>query len=210
MFEAILKRGLLLTITVLVVCVLGMIAVLRIPVQMIPDLEVRTVTVRTKWPGATPQDVEKEILVEQEEFLRNVPGLQRMISTAETGYARIALEFPFGVDINETLIRVNNALSQVSSYPITVREPRIYASSFSSNSFMYFRVAPLPGNPRGVDMDMIRDYVEDNVRTRMERVRDVSEVRVYGGAEDPSGCRAAGRARTHPQRRARRCSCSQP
>ena len=80
MFEAILKRGLLLTITVLVVCVLGMIAVLRIPVQMIPDLEVRTVTVRTKWPGATPQDVEKEILVEQEEFLRNVPGLQRMIS----------------------------------------------------------------------------------------------------------------------------------
>ena len=53
MFEAILKRGLLLTITVLVVCVLGIVAVLRIPVQMIPDLEVRTVSVRTSWPGAT-------------------------------------------------------------------------------------------------------------------------------------------------------------
>ncbi len=183
MFEAILKRGVLLTVTILVVCVLGMVAVLRMPVQMIPDLEVRTVTVRTQWPGATPQDVEKEVLVEQEEFLRNVPGLQRMISTAQTGYARIALEFPFGVDVNETLIRVSNALSQVSSYPITVREPRIYASSFSSNAFMFFRVAPLPGNPRGVDMDMIRDYVEDHVRTRMERVPDVSEVRVYGGAE---------------------------
>jgi multidrug efflux pump subunit AcrB len=183
MFEAILKRGLLLTVTVLVLCVLGMIAVLRIPVQMIPDLEVRTVSVRTKWPGATPQDVEKEILIEQEEYLRNIPGLQRMYSTAQTGSARIALEFPFGVDMNKTLIRVNNALSQVSSYPITVREPRIYASSFSSNSFMYFRVAPLPGNPRGVDMDMIRDYVEDHVRTRMERVHDVSEVGVWGGAE---------------------------
>ena len=183
MFEAILKRGLLLTITVLVVCVLGLVAVLRIPVQMIPDLEVRTVTVRTYWPGATPQDVEKEILVEQEEHLRNVPGLQRMISTAQTGYARIALEFPFGVDINETLIRVNNALSQASAYPISVREPRIYASSFSSNSFMYFRVAPLPGNPRGIDMDMIRDYVEDHVRTRMERVPGVSQVGVWGGAE---------------------------
>ena len=176
MFEAILKRGMLLTITVLVVCVLGMVAVLRIPVQMIPDLEVRTITVRTQWPGATPQDVEKEVLVEQEEFLRNVPGLQRMISTAQTGSARIALEFPFGVDINESLIRVSNALSQVPSYPINVREPRIYASSFSSNAFMYFRVAPLPGNPRGVDMDMIRDFVEDHVRTRMERVPDVSEI----------------------------------
>jgi multidrug efflux pump subunit AcrB len=182
-FEAILKRGMLLTIAVLVVCVLGLVAVLRIPVQMIPDLEVRTITVRTSWPGATPQDVEKEILIEQEEFLRNVPALQRMVSTAETGYARIELEFPFGVDINETLIRVNNALSQVPSYPITVREPRIYASSFSSNSFMYFRVSPLPGNPRGVDMDMIRDFVEDHVRTRMERVRGVSQVGVWGGAE---------------------------
>jgi len=183
MFEAILKRGILLTIAVLVVCVLGIAAVLRIPVQMIPDLEVRTVTVRTQWPGATPQDVEKEIVIEQEEYLRNVPNLQRMISTAETGSARIGMEFPFGVDINETLIRVNNALSQVSSYPVTVREPRIYASSFSSNSFMYFRVAPLPGNPRGIDMDMIRDYVEDFVRTRMERVPGVSEVGVWGGAE---------------------------
>jgi len=183
MFEAILKRGILLTITVLVVCVLGLVAVLRIPVQMIPDLEVRTISVRTQWPGATPQDVEKEILIEQEEYLRNVPGLQRMTSTAQSGYARIEMEFPFGVDINETLIRVNNALSQVSSYPATVREPRIYASSFSSNSFMYFRVAPLPGNPRGVDMDMIRDYVEDHVRTRMERVPGVSEVGVWGGAE---------------------------
>ena len=183
MFEAILKRGLLLTIVVLVVCVLGLVAVLRIPVQMIPDLEVRTVSVRTSWPGATPQDVEKEILIEQEEFLRNVPGLQRMISTADTGSARIELEFPFGIDINETLVRVNNALSEVPSYPATVREPRIYASSFSANSFMFFRVKPLPGNPRGVDMDMIRDYVEDHVRTRMERVPGVSSVGVWGGAE---------------------------
>ena len=145
MFEAIVKRGLLLTITVLVVCVLGTLAVLRIPVQMIPDLEVRNITVRTIWPGATPQDIEKEILIEQEEYLRDVPGLQRMVSTASTGAARVRLQFPFGTDINQTLVRVSNALSQVSSYPLSVREPRIYASSFSSNAFMFFRVAPLPG-----------------------------------------------------------------
>ena len=54
----------------------GVMAALRIPVQMIPDLEVRTITVRTSWPGATPQDIEKEILIEQEEYLRNIPSLQ--------------------------------------------------------------------------------------------------------------------------------------
>ena len=183
MFEGIVKRGTLMTVTVLIVSVLGLVAAYRIPVQMIPDLEVRTVTVRTAWPGATPQDVEKEILIEQEEYLRTIPSLQQITAQASFGQARIELEFPFGVDLNETLIRVNNALTQVPEYPLNVDEPRIYATSFSSNSFMYFRVAPLPGNPRGLDMDLMKDFLEDHVRTRMESVAGVSEVRVGGGAE---------------------------
>ena len=183
MFEAIVKRGTLMTVIILIVSVLGVMAALRIPVQMIPDLEVRTITVRTSWPGATPQDIEKEIVIEQEEYLRSIPGLQRIISSSSFGRASIELEFPFGIDLNETLINVNNALSQVPSYPLNVDEPRIYATSFSSNSFMYFRVAPLPGNPRMLDMVLMQDFIDDHVRTRMETVPGVSLVNVYGGAE---------------------------
>jgi multidrug efflux pump subunit AcrB len=171
------------TVTVLIVCVIGVVAAMRISVQMIPDLDVRTVTVRTTWPGATPQDVEKEILIEQEEFLRNIPSLERLVANASFGQASIELEFPYGVDINETLIRVSNALNQVPSYPNNVDEPRVYATSFSSNSFMYFRVAPLPGNPRDLDMVLMQDFLKDNVQTRMESIPGVSQVRVYGGAE---------------------------
>ncbi|MGD8310564.1 MAG: efflux RND transporter permease subunit, partial [Chromatiales bacterium] len=182
-FEALARRGTLMTVIVGVVCVLGLVAALRIPIQMIPDLEVRTITVRTSWPGATPQDIEQEILIEQEEYLRSIPSLHRMISTASSGQARIELEFPYGVDISDTLIRVNNALSQVPSYPLNVDQPRIFAEAFSSNSFMYFRVTPVDGNPRGLDMDMMRDFVDDNVRTRMENVPGVSRVELWGGAE---------------------------
>jgi multidrug efflux pump subunit AcrB len=180
--EGAIRRGTLLAIGVLIVCVFGVLAVLRVPVQMIPDLEVRVITVRTAWPGATPQDVEKEVLIEQEEYLRSVPALQRMVSNATMGEATIELEFPFGVDLNEALIRVNNALSQVPSYPENVDEPRLYTTSFSSNSFIYFRVSPLPGNPKGVDMNMMRDFVDDNVRTFLERVPGVSQVDIGGGA----------------------------
>ncbi|MEL7023806.1 MAG: efflux RND transporter permease subunit [Pseudomonadota bacterium] len=183
MFEKIIERGTILAVVVLVIAVLGTLAALRIPVQMIPDLEVRVVTVETSWPGATPQDVEKEILIEQEEFLRSLPGLERMVSTASYGGAEIRLEFPFGVDINEALIRVNNALSQVTNYPENVNEPRLDASSFSQNSFMFFYVRPLPDNPFDLDVTLLRDFVDDNVRTRMERVAGVSRVNVYGGAE---------------------------
>lgn len=183
MFEAIVRNGILMTVVALIVSVLGVLAALRVPIQMIPDLEVRTVSIETSWPGATPQDVEKEILLEQEEYLRSLPNLQRLESTASSGRAVIELDFPFGIDMTQTLIRVNNALNQVPSYPENVDEPRVFASSFSANAFMYFAVSPLAGNPRGLDMDMLRDFVEDNVRTRLSGVPGVSQVFVWGGAE---------------------------
>lgn len=182
MIEATVKRGVLVTVLVLITCILGIVASVKIPVQMIPDLEVRTITVQTGWPGATPQDVEKEILIEQERYLRSLPNLKRMISSAGMGSARIELEFPFGVDVNEALIRVSNALSQVPAYPENVDQPRLYSSSFSSNAFMHFRLIPLPGNPMQLDIDMLRDFADDYVRPRMESVPGISQVDVRGGA----------------------------
>ncbi|MCB1954778.1 MAG: efflux RND transporter permease subunit, partial [Rhodocyclaceae bacterium] len=183
MFEAIVRRGTLLAVGILVVCLFGIMALLRVPVQMIPDLEVRTISIRTSWPGATPQDVEKEILIEQERYLRNVTGVQRMLSSASTGSARVELEFPFGTDINDALIRVANALAQVSSYPENVDEPRVFTSSFSSNSFMFFRVQPVEGNPRGLRMEEMNDFLDERIRTPLERIDGVSEVRIWGGIE---------------------------
>ncbi len=87
------------------------------------------------------------------------------------------------MDITETLIRVNNALSQVPSYPDNVDQPRILPTSFSANAFMYYRVSPQEGNPKDLDMDMMRDFIDDNVRTRMESVNGVSQVELRGGAE---------------------------
>lgn len=182
MFDSAVKHGTLVAVVVFIVTILGVVGALKIPVQMIPDLEVRTISVSTGWSGATPQDVEKEILIEQERYLRNLPNLKRMTSYAEMGRASIELEFPFGVDVGDALLDVNNALSQVPSYPENVDQPRILASSFSSNAFMYFTLRPQKGNPLGLDMDLIRDYAEDYVRPRMETVPGVSEVRVGGGA----------------------------
>ncbi|MGB1557151.1 MAG: efflux RND transporter permease subunit, partial [Oceanococcaceae bacterium] len=183
MIEALVRRGTLLTVVALVLCVLGLLAVFRVPIQMIPDLEVRTIAVETQWAGATPQDVEKEILIEQEDYLRAIPGLARMTSQARTGRAEIELEFPFGVDITQALLDVNNALSQVPAYPENVDQPTVSASSFSQNSFMYLRVQAEPGNPLGLDLDLLQDFVDDNVRPRMERVPGVAQVQVGGGAE---------------------------
>ena len=176
-----LEKPVILAVGIIIVCLFGLAALFRVPLQLIPDLDPRVVTVRTIWPGASPQDVEKEILVEQEEFLRNVTGLERMISTASFGSGTIELEFPFGMDINEALIRTSNALSQVQRYPENVDQPRISSESFSQNSFAFYSVVPLPGNPQALNIREETDWVEDNIKTRLERVPGIASVNVSGG-----------------------------
>lgn len=183
MFNWCIRNGVQVAVFTLLICVLGITAALRIPVQMIPDLDVRTISVVTSWPGATPQDVEQEILIQQEDYLGTVTGVSRMISSASTGEASIELEFPASVDVNDALIRVINALSQVPAYPENVDEPQVLASSFSQNAFMYYGVYDTSGERPPEEVLKLRDFIDNRVRTRMERVPGVSEVSVSGAPE---------------------------
>ena len=128
--------------------------------------------------GRRKRDIDRAGRTPEQRSLAATDRLNRFIWTAP-----IELEFPFGINLNDTLIKVSNALSQVPSYPNNVNEPRVYATSFSANSFMYFRVMPLDGNPRNLNMVPLQDFIEDNVASRMETVPGVSEVSTYGGAE---------------------------
>jgi multidrug efflux pump subunit AcrB len=176
------EKSVIVTVGIIIVCLFGFFALFRVPIQLIPDLDPRIISVDTRWPGASPQDIEKEILVEQEEFLRNVTGLDRMESTASFGQGSIELEFPFGTEINEALIRTSNALSQVPNYPENVDEPRLTADSFSENSFAFYSIKTLPGNPMGRDILAEADWIEDNIKTRIERVPGLSSADVRGGS----------------------------
>ena len=94
MLGAIIQQGRLLAVLVLMVCLLGVVASLKMPVQMIPDLDAQVIEIETRWSGATPRDIEQEILLEQERHLRTLPNLAFMESIASTGKAEIILEFP--------------------------------------------------------------------------------------------------------------------
>lgn len=182
MFRFAIERPVVLTVGILILTLFGILSIFNLPVQMIPDLDARVISIRTTWPGASPQDVEKEILVEQERYLSRIPGLERMVSTATTGKAEIELEFPFSIRVEEALLNVNNALSQVPGYPENVDQPSIKSEAFSSNSFMYFRLMPLSGDFSETDILRLRDWAEEYVQTPMERVAGVSSVSLRGGA----------------------------
>jgi HAE1 family hydrophobic/amphiphilic exporter-1 len=162
----------------------GTLAILNLPIQLTPDVRKPAITVATFYPGATPEDVEQDIIVQQEEFLRGVPGVKKMTSTAQLGQAEIILEFSVGTDMSENLVRVNNALSQVPSYPENVDEPSLSTSSSSDQPVAWFSLRALPGMELKEDVRNDFDYAENLIKPQYERIPGVASLMgVFGSAD---------------------------
>ncbi len=122
---------------VILLLMFGILSIFNMPMQLIPEVEVPTLTVETRWPGASPEEVEKQIVHEQEEQLKSVEGVRKMTSESMDSMGRVTLEFPVGTDISEALLKVNTKLSQVASYPEDVNEPIINTSNASDRAIAW-------------------------------------------------------------------------
>nr|WP_239056838.1 efflux RND transporter permease subunit [Wenzhouxiangella limi] len=171
-------------VAVAVGCILlvifGLISLNRLPIQLTPDIDRPTISISTGWRAAAPTEVESEILEPQEDQLRDVPGLQRMTSTARQGRASINLEFDVNVDLNRALIEVINRLNQVPRYPADASEPTVRVGSDQfGDTIAWFAIRPMPENNRPIIE--YQDFVDEVVRERLERIPGVSSANPRGG-----------------------------
>ncbi len=67
---------------VILLMLFGILSLRGVPIQLTPDIAIPSLTVQTDWPGAAPEEVEREILVPQEDVLKSVQGLKRLTSEA--------------------------------------------------------------------------------------------------------------------------------
>jgi HAE1 family hydrophobic/amphiphilic exporter-1 len=163
------------------VLLFGLIALFRIPVQLVPEVEKPQITVETRWIGASPEEVEQEIIHEQEEMLKSVENLRKLTSRSFNGHGEILLEFVVGVDKSTALLDVANKLNQVQEYPENVDEPVISTVNTSDRPIAWFTLRTLPGN--NIDINDLRDFAEDYIESRFERVPGVANSNIHGGAE---------------------------
>lgn len=166
---------------VILVVLFGVIAVTAIPVQLTPDVDRPVVRVDTRWPGRSPEEVERSILQEQEEKLKAIAGLYKMVSTADLGRAQIELEFDINVPITRALQEVSNSLDEVPFYPEDVERPVIKASSSSEENSI--AACFVQAEDPNFEAARFYDYFDRYVKPYLERIPGVSEVVVYGGRE---------------------------
>ena len=138
MIESFVRNPVKVIVGVILVALFGGIALYKMPMQLTPDVEIPTITVETRWPGASPQEVEKEIVQEQEEQLQSVEGLQKLTSESMDSMGRIILEFAVDADMNKALLMVSTRLQQVPEYPEDADEPVISTSNLSERFIAWF------------------------------------------------------------------------
>jgi HAE1 family hydrophobic/amphiphilic exporter-1 len=126
------------SVGVLLVALFGIVALDRMPMQLTPEVQTPTITIETRWPGASPQEVEQEIVIEQEEQLKGVEGVVKLSSESRDSQGSITMEFLVGTNMDEALLRVNSRLQQVREYPEDADQPVITTANSSNSPIAWF------------------------------------------------------------------------
>ncbi len=172
-------------VTVLVgvtfILLFGWLGLTRMPYQLSPTVVEPEISVTTTWPGATPHEVERDIIEEQEKVLKGIPGLIEMESTSSNSQGTVTLKFAIGTDLNSALLRVSNKLDEVPSYPENVDKPIITATGSATSPVVWMVLKTAEGNPASAYT--YRTFFENYIRQYLERTPGVAELFIGGGTE---------------------------
>ena len=166
---------------VILVVLFGALGLYQLPVQLTPDVEAPTISVNTNWFGATPYEIEKEIVERQEEVLKSIVGLQKIESSSYNSFSEVTLTFKVGANLDSAMTRVANKLNEVKRYPENADKPIINATGSESAPVIWSMLKIKEG-----DFDSIvnyRTFFENEVRHILERVQGVGSLFVFGGTE---------------------------
>ncbi len=177
------RRPVGVTVGVLLVVLFGTLALLSMPVQLTPNVDVTVIEVTTRWFGATPEEIEREIVDRQEERLRSVHGLRKMTSECTDNQAKVRLEFYPGTSKDAALRDVQDKLRQVTGYPADVDEPTVQATDPAIDSPIAWLILYSDDPATSARVREMRDFVEDYVKPYLDRVPGVASVNIYGGLE---------------------------
>ncbi|HJU38732.1 MAG TPA: efflux RND transporter permease subunit, partial [Tahibacter sp.] len=183
LIETSLRNPVAVGVTVLLVCVFGLMSLMELPLQLFPDIERPQISIQTNWRAASPEEVESELLEPQERVLQGLSGVEQIDGNAGPGGSNINLTFAIGTDMKSALVDVIGRLNRIPPLPRDADRPVVQLGANDANqSLTWFFVQLLPGTP-GAIADY-RDYIDATVRPRIESVNGVAGVIVNAGPPD--------------------------
>jgi hydrophobic/amphiphilic exporter-1 (mainly G- bacteria), HAE1 family len=159
------------------VVIFGLVSVGSLGVDLLPNIVIPAVVVRTSYPGATPSVMDLQVTQVVENIVSSISGITDINSYSSQGVSRVVLTFDSSTDKYSDANQVATAVAAaVRALPANVTAPTIQTFDPNSAPIIQFGIAG-----QGQDLSEVNDYVENVLAPTLERVDGVATVLVDGG-----------------------------
>src|SRR5688572_2867159 len=159
-----------------VVVLLGAISLTRLPVDLMPEFALPTISVSVNYSGVGPLEIEQLITRPLEQAVSAVAGLEQVTSSSQEGRSQVRLNFGWGTDMSEALDEVRTRVDRVRGrMPEDAEAVQIFKADSSAQAIINLAVEG------DFDPVTLREIAQNELSTRLERVPGVAAITVNGG-----------------------------
>ena len=170
------KRPIFASVMMLALVTLGIFSYRRLAIDMFPDVEIPILSIVTKYPGASPETVEREVTKRIEEAVNPISGVKHVISTSRESVSTVVVEFNLEVKINEASQEARAKVNAIrGDLPQGIEEPIIQKLDFSAIPIVSLAVRSDILSPKD-----LTTLVEKKVKRRFENISGVGKIDLVG------------------------------
>jgi len=170
------KRPIFASVMMLALVTLGVFSYKRLAIDQFPDVEFPVITIVTRYPGASPEAVEREVSKRIEEAVNPIAGVKHVTSMSRESVSTVIVEFRLEVRINEASQEARAKVSAIrGDLPAGIEEPIIQKLDFSAMPVVSLAVRSETLSPRD-----LTTLVEKRILRRFENVAGVGKAELVG------------------------------
>lgn len=175
--DSAIRRRITTTMAFTALCLIGAISASRLPVELLPDIELPRLTVITPFENAAPAEVEKLVSSRIEEAVTGVSGVKSVSSESIEGLSIVKIAFQWGMDMDMALIETKEKCDLVKGeLPEDTGRSIVVKYDPSDEPVMIYSVSLKSG-----ETSSVRGRVEKEIVPFVERINGVSLVDILGG-----------------------------
>jgi HAE1 family hydrophobic/amphiphilic exporter-1 len=181
LIEVATRRRVAISMLAVTLVLFGLIALKDLSVNLLPDLSYPTLTVRTEYRGAAPEEIETLLTRPVEEAVGVVKNVLSVKSVSRAGQSDVILEFAWGTDMDRAGLDVREKL-EVLQLPLESSRPLLLRFNPATDPIMRFGLTT--SVPDEASLKALRRFAEEEIKKLIEPVEGVAAVKISGGLED--------------------------
>ncbi len=181
MVKFLITRPVAVIMTFLAVIMLGIVASGRLPVSLMPDIDIPEITVAVSRPDVSSRELENSVVSVLRRNLLQVPGLDNIQSESRNGSALIRLTFQFGNDINLAFMEVNEKIDgAMNSLPRDLERPRVIKASATDIPVFMLNITLADTKAGDEKFTELSEFAETVIKKRIEQLPEVAMADITG------------------------------